>query len=180
MSAAGCGRSSAGPGSARLPGRTPRGGVVSPRRVTCGSFTTSSLAVAIFWCRGTKYDSRPHITAVMQDCGHSRLDALRLVSPPRAQASFSPPLRRARGTMGAVSTQAIRWVLKHHGHTKGKRVLDSYALWWCGGRGRGKRERGRRKGGRREGGREGGREGRGRGGAGRRGSQIVRIVIRQV
>ena len=37
-----------GPGSARLPGRTPRGGVFGPRRASCASCTTSSPTLAIF------------------------------------------------------------------------------------------------------------------------------------
>ena len=50
------------------------------------------------------------------DAGPRRA-CLPLVSKPRAQPSLPPPLRRARGTMGAFSTKAIRWVLKHHGYT---------------------------------------------------------------
>ena len=61
---------------------------------------------------------RPHITAVMQGRGELQCDGLPLVSKPRAQPSLPPPLRRAKGTMGAFSTKAIRWVLKHHGYTK--------------------------------------------------------------
>ena len=44
-------------------------------------------------------------------------DAHPFVPKHRTEASLPPPPRRARGTMGAISTRAIRWVLKHHGHT---------------------------------------------------------------
>ena len=39
-----------GPGSTRLPGRTPGGGVLCPRRASCASCTTSSLALAPVFC----------------------------------------------------------------------------------------------------------------------------------
>ena len=45
-----------GPGSERLPGRFPGGGVVCPRRASCASCTTSSLiAVAVFCLRGAEW-----------------------------------------------------------------------------------------------------------------------------
>ena len=45
-----------GPGSRRLPGRTPGGGVFCPSRAACASCTTSSLmAVAVFCLRGGEW-----------------------------------------------------------------------------------------------------------------------------
>ena len=45
-----------GPGSTRLPGRTPGGGVFCPRRASCVSCTTSSLmAVAVYCLRGAEW-----------------------------------------------------------------------------------------------------------------------------
>ena len=51
---------------------------------------------------------------MMQDCGHCRPDALRLVSPPRAQASFT-------SAAGARNAAAISVACSHQqrGHTLG-------------------------------------------------------------
>ena len=49
-----------GPGSARVPGRTPGGGVFCPRRASCVAFTTSSnSALAVFGPRGRRASPPP-------------------------------------------------------------------------------------------------------------------------
>ena len=48
--------------------------------------------------------------------GQGHLDRHLLVAPERAQSALPPPPWGA-STMGAISTRAIRWVLKHSGHT---------------------------------------------------------------
>ena len=40
----------------------------------------------------------------------------------------SPPC--GARTKGASSTRAIRWVWKHHGHTKGNACLSQTPVWW--------------------------------------------------
>ena len=70
-------------------------------------------------------------SAVVEGLGEVQRDRLALVAEPSTQSSFSPPLRRARGTMGAVSTKGIRWVWKHHGYTERKRRVESNACVVC-------------------------------------------------
>ena len=81
-------------------------------------------ALAVFWPRGALYcacstNSSFDGTArgVVELFSQGHCDAHPFVPKHRTEASLPPPPRRARGTMGAVSTRAIRWVLKHHGHT---------------------------------------------------------------
>ncbi len=82
-------------GSSRGSGRVPGGRGVGARTPECVSSPASSTEEVFlspwgFILRG------PHITAVMQGWDHRCLDALRLVSPPRAQAPFTPPLGGSR------------------------------------------------------------------------------------
>ena len=75
----------------------------------------------------------------MKGCGQLSCDGHPLVPQPRAEPSLPLPPRGASGTMGAISTRAIRWVLKHHGHTNKETRVWVKRLWcvwrgvvWCG------------------------------------------------
>ena len=108
-----------GPGaSGSCSGRSPAGGCFGPRRaeVRLASLhlpLSSPPSVPVGRCASqaphhgcVAGPRRAPIATVCRSCrSHER--------SPRCRLRFA----EARGTMGAFSTKAIRWVLKHHGHT---------------------------------------------------------------
>ena len=103
-----CGRGSSG-----RPGRSPGGGVFCARRPECDSSTTSSLAVAIFWCRSMLYASRPPsqlwcgtvATAALTLCASCRHHERRRLSRRRRALEVPPP----SPSRAAIGDEATRW-----------------------------------------------------------------------
>ena len=122
-----------GAGSARLPCRTPGGGVFGPRRASCASCTTSSLALApvfcprraAYCCNSTFFSFGPALwwsaaaRAMAIDC----CSCLSMARSRRPRRRWATPV-----TGCPLATIAIQVTQRNNGHTC---VRWLWWWWWC-------------------------------------------------